>query len=30
MKYSNGDTYDGYWKNGEKYGRGVLNFTSGE
>ncbi len=30
MIYNNGDLYDGYWKDDEKEGKGIMKFKNGE
>lgn len=30
MKFSNGDVYDGRWKNGMRDGEGVYNYFNGD
>ena len=30
MKFSNGDTYTGYFKDEKKFGYGIYNFNNGE
>ena len=30
MKFSNGDTYDGIWRNGVRHGEGVYSYFNGD